>query len=187
MPGAVLPAKDKKHQHQARLQPVGMLHLPSGRVVACDAIATIDFMPLSRTVTPGVYPVEASVVTTTKDESRIAGVRIVFSSATVSTWEVASGGSGYPAEATSLGLFIDAQTVPALQSYIDDSDSEWWYEPPKTRGKDWQVACFTPDDERLETCALFDSTAGDGGFVSYWGLDAGGAAVVLVTDFGLIA
>jgi len=164
-----------------------MLHLPSGRVVACDAIATTDFVPLSRGVTPGVYPVEASVVTVSKDEARIAGARIVFSGATVSTWEVASGGSAYPPETTSLGLFIDAQTVPALQSYIDDSDGEWWYEPPKTLGKAWQVACFTPDDERPETCALFDSTAGDGGFVSYWGLDAMGTAVVLVTDFNLIA
>jgi hypothetical protein len=180
-------ASKKKKPHVVTVVSVGPLHLPSGRLVTGDAIATTEFQPLTRTVAPGVYPVEASVVSVSKDEGRIAGVRIVFSREPVVRWEIASGGSGYPPECTSLGLFIDARTVPALQAYIDAADAEWWYDPPMTKGNDWKVACFTPDDDRPETCVLFDITAGAGGFISYWGLDAAGTPAQLATEFNFVA
>jgi hypothetical protein len=190
-PGAVLASKKGKKHHEVMLQPIGMLHLPSGRLVTGDAIGTIDFQPLSRTVPPGIYPVEASVVTVSADEARIAAVRILFSREPVVTWEIAEGGSvGAPGYTGPLGLFIDAQILPALQVYIDSANSpdEWWYDPPKTDGKAWEVACFTPDDDRPETCVLFHTNSyNDGPFVSHWGLDAMGAPAMLVTEFNLVA
>jgi hypothetical protein len=183
----------KQHRYAVTVAPVGTLHLPSGRVVTGDAIATLDFEPLSRTAPPGTYPVEASLVTVPSHESLIAAVRVVFSREPVARWEAAAGGTGATTPSPRgagytgpLGLLMDAETVPALQKYIDDSAGEWWYDVPRTQGARWEYGCFQPDDDRAETCAIFQTGDGDGVFVSYWGLDASGAPVVLVTDFNVI-
>lgn len=178
-PGSEFAAK--KHRFVVTVATIGDLHLPSGRLVSADAIAELDFEPLARAAPPGIYPVEASLATVSADEARIAAVRIVFSRAPTASWEAAGPGYSGP-----MGLFIDADTVPALQKFIDESPGEWWYEPPRTRGKSWEYACFKPDDDRDETCALFQAGDGDGPFVSYWGLDASGAPAMLVTDFNVI-
>lgn len=190
-PGAEFAAK--RHRYAVTIAPIGMLHLPSGRIVTGDAIGTLDFEPLTRTVSPGVYLVEASLATVSKDEARIAAARIVFSQQPVATWEVAAGGTGATTPSPNgagytgpIGLFIDADTLPALQTYIDASDAEWWYDVPRERGAKWEYGCFRPDDTREETCAIFQAGDGDGVFVSYWGLDATGTPVVLVTDFNVI-
>jgi len=185
-PGAQFASKKKKHPHVVTLQPIGMLHLPSGRVVTGEAIGALDLEPFSRTVQPGIYPVEASLITMSADEARIAAVRIMFSREPVVTWEIAQGGSGgAPGYRGTLGLFIDAQIVPALQVYIDGCDAEWWYEPPKTRGERWEVACFTPNDDRPETCALFAPGNYDDPIISYWGLDATSTPAMLISDFNV--
>ena len=168
--------------------PVGMLHLPSGRLVIGTAY---DFFPLTRPAPTGVFSVEASLATVSDDESRIAGVRIVFSGEPVATWEVADGDFGSARGfAAPDGLYIDAQILPALQVYIEESTSpdEWYYDPPKKEGKTWQVACFAPDDDRPETCTMFGTNSynNDGPYISYWGLDASGAPAVLVTDVNLV-
>ena len=171
----------KKHRLVVTVARIGDLHLPSGRLVSADAIATLDFESLPRTAPPGIYPVEVCLATVAPDESRIAAVRIVFSRNPVASWELA--GPGYTGP---LGLFIDVDTVPALQKFIDDSPGEWWYEPPRTRGNSWEYACFKPDDDRDETCVVFQAGDGDGPFLSYWGLDATGAPASFVTDFNII-
>lgn len=177
----------KTKEHIFTVIPVGMLHLPSGRLITGDAIGTLDFVPLSRTAPIGVFPVEASLLPVTATKSLIAGVRIVFSGDPIVTWELAQGGTGgAPGYTGPLGLFVDALLVPALQSYIDNAEAEWWYDPPKKRGISWEVACFTPDDDRPETCALFQTGDGDGVFASYWGLGANGSPAQIVTDFNVV-
>ncbi len=183
-PGAQLAAKSKHPTHVVTLRPIGMLHLPSGRLVVGDAY---NFQPQPRSVAVGVFAVEASVVTVSAKESRLAGVRIVFSREPVVTWEVAEAGS----LTAPTGVFIDAQILPALQTYIEGANSpdEWYYDPPKTEGKTWQVSCFTPDDDRPETCVMFDTNSYNdaGPFTSYWGLDANGTPAMFVSDFNLVA
>lgn len=172
--------------------PVGMLHLPSGRLVAGDAIATLELASLSRTVAPGIYSVDASIATVSADESRMAGVRIVFTQEPVVSWEVASGGSLAASGFTGpTGIFIDAQLLPALEQYIADAASpdEWYYDPPKIEGKRWEVACFAPDDDRPETCVIFETNSynSDGPYLTYWGLAANGTPAMLVVDVNLVA
>lgn len=187
--GSELSPKKGKKLHVVRLQPIGPLHLPSGRLLIHS---TFDPFPLLRTAPIGVFPVEASLVTVSSDESRIAAVRIVFSREPVVTWEIADGEFGAARGFTDpTCVYIDAQLLPAMQKYMDEADSpnEWYYDPPKTEGKTWQVACFTPDDDRPETCAMFDTNSynDDGPYISYWGLDAKGAPAMFVTDLNLVA
>jgi hypothetical protein len=184
----------KKTRFVVSVPEIGPLHLPTGRVVTGDAIGTLTFEPLTRLAPPGVFPVEASLVRVSPRESRIAAVRVVYSRRPVTSWEIADGGSGATTRSASgapgytgpLGLLIDAQTVGSLQAYIDSSDGEWWYDPPKSRGDAWEYACFQPDEDRDETCVFFQTGNGDGVFTSYWGLDADGEPAVLVTDFNVI-
>ena len=119
-------------------------------------------------------------------------MRIVFSREPVVTWEIAAGefggASGFSAPDA---VYIDAQIIAALQTYVEGADNpdDWYYDPPKSEGKTWQVACFTPDDDRPETCVLFGTNSynDDGPYISYWGLDASGAPAMFVTDLNLVA
>jgi hypothetical protein len=186
--GAQLAPKKGKHPHVVTLQAIGNVHLPSGRLVIGT---TFEFLPLVRTGPIGVFPVEASLATVSSTESRFAAVRIVFSREPVVTWEIADGEFGAARGFKSPDcVYIDAQLLPAMQKYIDEADSpiEWYYDPPKQEGKTWQSACFAPDDDRPETCAMFGTNSynHDGPYISYWGLDASGAPAMFVTDLNLV-
>ncbi|HEX3764747.1 MAG TPA: hypothetical protein VHW23_38895 [Kofleriaceae bacterium] len=56
---------------------------------------------------------------------------------------------------------------------------------PKQEGRLWECACFQPDEQTPYTCAYMGPVISDDALVSYWGLDAGGEPVVLVTDFNV--
>lgn len=167
----------KRHRWPVSTVEVGPLHLPSGRIVIGDPIATIDYEALPRTAPRGVYRVEASLVALEPDDAPIGAVRVVFSQQPVVSWEAA--GDGY---AGTFGMLLDFDTTPAFARYIDACESEWWYQVSRQRGETWEYACFTPDDGRPETCVFFSADGGDGLCESYWGLDASGAPVVFVTD-----
>ena len=188
-PGAQLAAKKGKHLHVVALQPIGTLHLPTGHLVIHSSW---ERFPLRRTGPIGVFPVEASLATVSSSESCFAAIRIVFSREPVVAWEVADQGFGAARgvkDATC--LYTDAQLLPALQTYIDEASSpdEWYYDPPKLRGKTWDSACFAPDDDRPETVVMFGTNNynSDGPYISYWGLDAAGAPAMFVTDLDLVA
>ena len=188
-PGAQLAPKKGKQPHVVAVQPLGDLHLPTGRLVIHSSY---ERFPLRRTGPIGIFAVEASLVTVSSSESRFAAVRIVFSREPVVAWEVADQEFG-----AARGLkdptcvYADAQMLPALQTYIDEANSpdEWYYDPPKLEGKTWQSACFAPDDDRAETVVMFGTNSynSDGPYISYWGLDAAGAPAMFVTDLDLVA
>lgn len=188
-PGAQLAPKKGKRPHVVTLHSVGMLHLPSGRLLIHG---TFDRFPLVRSAPIGVFPVEASLVTVSPTESRFAAARIVFSREPVVTWEIADGEFGAARGfADPTCVYIDAQLLPAMQKYMDEalSPDEWYWDPPKQEGETWHSACFAPDDDRPETCAMFGTNSynDDGPYISYWGLDASGAPAMFVTDFNLVA
>ncbi|MEO8845362.1 MAG: DUF4241 domain-containing protein [Kofleriaceae bacterium] len=186
--GSELSPKKGKKPHVVRLQPIGPLHLPSGRLVIHG---TYERFPLVRTAPIGVFPVEASLVTVSSSESRFAATRIVFSREPVATWEIADGEFGAARGfVIPTCVYIDAQLVPAMQKYMDEADSpdEWYFDPPKQEGETWQSACFAPDDDRPETVAMFRMYSyGDGPYISYWGLDANGAPAMFVTDLNVVS
>jgi hypothetical protein len=188
-PGAELPAKKGKRPHLVALQPLGNVHLPTGHLVIHSSW---ERFPLRRTAPIGVFPVEASLATVSSTESRFAAIRIVFSREPVVAWEVADQDFGAARGLKdAMGVYVDAQMLPALQTYMDEADSpnEWYYDPPKLEGKVWQSACFAPDDDRTETVVMFDTNSynNDGPYISYWGLDAKGLPAMFVTDLDLVA
>lgn len=179
----------------ARPTPVGMLQLPTGRIVAGEPIEPLDPMLLTRAAPIGEFPVEIGLVEVEPGEARIAAARIVFSAAPIASWEIAAGpegaatpsAAGLPGYSSAMGMFMDAHTVALFHKYVDEAESpiEWWYDVPKREGKLWECACFQPDEHTPYNCAYMGPVISDDALVSYWGLDAGGAPVVLVTDFNL--
>lgn len=191
VPGAELPGK--REPIALRRSEVGELTLPTGRIVTGDAIATLDFAPFTRVAPTGVFPVDVAIAQLSADVAQIAAVRIAFSQAPIASWELATGGTGAATASpdgtagytATLALLADAQAVPRFAAYVDGSASgEWWYDVAFTEGKGWRHACFAPDATQQETCVLVST--GEGVLASYWGLDAAGAPVALITDFNAI-
>jgi hypothetical protein len=174
---------------------VGVLHLPTGRIVLGEPMLSVDLVPLSRAVPPGEYLVELRFWRVEADEDRIAAARIVLSSRPVASWEVAVGASnastpaanGQPGYRGPAGMFMDVHIAPAFFKYVEECESvEWWREVPRQQGHIWEHACFRPDEHTTYTCAYMSPLLSDDVFVSYWGLDAGGAPAVLLTDFNVL-
>lgn len=69
---------------------MGMLNLPSGRVMACDPIAFAPYPPFTVTVEPGFYPGAIYIINYVENEdSRVALAAIFFSTQKAVRWEMA--------------------------------------------------------------------------------------------------
>ena len=174
---------------------IGVLRLPTGRIILGEPLASIDLVPLTRQAPVGEFPVEICLVEVERGDRRIAAARIVFSEQPVASWELATGASnaevpapdGTPGYRGPAGMFMDVQTAPLFQTYVDESDSvEWWKDVPKEEGSIWEHACFQPDEQTPYNVAYMSPLLSDDAFVSYWGLDAVGEPVALVTDFNVV-
>ena len=184
-------------ERKITVTPIGDLELPTGEIIACDPLVTSDDWPaLSRKVKPGRYP-----VTLFEAQDRVAAAFLRFRPGVPVRWELATlpgqdvstlNGDeifGYPVDA-GLGAFMD-KTAMALMSAAQDN-----LKPEQNYYDDVLAAEFAPNRDRFvmhhpATCnpvniAMFWSGWGDGLYASFWGLDAAGEPLVLMTDFGVI-
>ena len=192
-------AEDELGERGITRMTLGLLPLPGGAVIAADPLVQPDREPFTRKVSPGEYP-----VTLYRAQDRVALAELRFGEGRPDRWELAlvpgqdiaalKAGEifGYPVDA-GLGCFMDPVARDAMQrrdaqeqkrsgygNYYDDvlagelkdSDLNWVMHRP------------LPDDPAR--IAVFASGWGDGVYASYWGLDAGGRMLRLVTDFGVI-
>ena len=173
---------------------IGVLRLPTGRIILGEPISSLVLVPLTRIAPIGEFPVEIAFVTVEPKELRIGAARIVFSRQPIASWELASGASnaatpapdGSPGYTGPAGMFMDVQTAPLFRTYADGSESgEWWSDVPKEQGHIWEYACFQPDEQTPYNCAYMSPLLSENVFVSYWGLDAVGEPVALVSDFNV--
>lgn len=161
---------------------VGMLTMPTGRLVVAHGVATIstdEFVPFRRTTPVGIFPVEVTLARSASGEERIAAARILFSPLPIADWEQAKG----PDLSGTTGVMMDLQAAAAFQSFADEH-VEWWDDVKSTSGDGWQYGCFAPGDTDLNV-AFFSMGAYEGTYQSYWALDGNSMPVMLVTDFNV--
>lgn len=177
---------------------LGALGVESGRLCAADPLTT-DFdpppRPFAREVPKGRFPVELAIARLPNGDRRVACARVRFDQAAMAArWEPAvfddeppsaSEGEdpdavpGYGVDA-GVGCFFDS----AARATIDESTSAAWLAALEANQVDtwtWHVA--NVGDVNV---VMFSSGWGDGVYGSYWGFDASGRLVELVTDFELL-
>jgi hypothetical protein len=168
---------------QIRIEHVASLHLPSGRVLACDPLVPIDERPFERAVAAGDYPVDVAVAQL-PDQQRVAALRVTLAPGAPVRFEPAG---DYGVDA-GLGCFMDRDTFPlldrAMRSLPQDGNYYDDVLAAELRDRDWIE--HHPERGRPHNIVVAHSGWGDGIYSSYWGLDADGTAVWLVTDFEVI-
>jgi hypothetical protein len=68
---------------------IGQLHVPSGRIIACDPFVPMDRAPFTTAVPTGTHPVELSIARFPNDDERIAAARLRWSEVAADSWMVA--------------------------------------------------------------------------------------------------
>lgn len=187
--------------HHLQRQPIGVLNLTSGRIVACDPLVQPERPPFAHELQArGAFPVE-----TLHDSGRIAlAVLWLRERSTVRAadlrWEMAllEGEStdtlgedeffGYPVDA-GVGCFMDADGAAAMAER-DRREAE---NPDYVSYYDDVIAGEMGDADTVDhwplgpgsanNTVIFRSGWGDGSYPSFWALDATGEPVALVTDF----
>ncbi len=178
---------------------LGLLPLPNGTVIAADPLVQPEREAFTRRVEPGDYP-----VTLYQAQGRVALAELRFADGTPARWELAlvpgqdiaslKAGEvfGYPVDG-GLGCFMDPAARAAMarrdaQEQKQAGYSNYYDDVLASELKDsnlnWVMHRPLPDDPAR--VAVFSSGWGDGVYPSYWGLDAAGQPLRLVTDFGII-
>ena len=173
---------------------VGRLRLASGLVVVCDPLADPDVLPYARRVTPGEYPVRLALALDGDGEERLAAAWIAFADAPVAAWLGATTkGSGatknlekgfaHPVD-SSTSAFMSPEAAKVLDGLLDEAYHDRINDLMQA-GPDGTAAVVEwPDHPDLN--AVVFRTDSDGLYPTYWGDDAAGHPVVLLTDFGLL-
>jgi hypothetical protein len=172
-------AADEVRQFTTHQQQGADLVLPTGAIVASDAIAVFGAQPLERTVEPGRYRVVLTVTTDQHSDKRVAFARVELRDGVPVRWEPAA---GYGVE-SGTGAFMDAQVAEfATQNFDFYGDSVLGHlTDVVTRDEYWTSVVVDPSSGA--DAVVFTSGYGDGGYGTYWGIDADDEVVCLVTDF----
>lgn len=183
------------------LQPMGDLEVPTGAIVIADPLVTPQRDPLERRIAPGRYPV---LLFQAQGRNALAMLRIAPGNP--ARWELATLAGqdvstlkpdeifGYPVDAGT-GSFFDRAAWPLIQerekreqaanagysNYYDDILA-----PDYPGEKAGEYVMHRPLPENPINVAVFSSGWGDGFYASFWGLDAAGKPLVLLTDFGVL-
>ncbi len=163
----------------------GDLVLPTGVIVACDPLCSLDrATPFTTTVPPGTYPVVIGM----RDGS-VAYARLDLAEGELSAWLPAMcpdeatptnlrDTPGYPVDAGT-GCFVDTSCTAAAEAaapaLLDRLNAAGY----NRNGH----AMVPAGDGNL---IAFGTGQGDGFYASYWGVDALGTVLCLLTNFGLL-
>jgi hypothetical protein len=188
-----------------RTHDIGLLHLADGRVVVADAFAAADTAPLAQRVPPGRYSVVLSIAAYSNSPyEAIAAAMVRLADGEPSTWRAApvdgqDPGTLGPDEF--FGYPVDSGTAmlasPTGARLFGESNVRFGVlNVDRIKALSEQMAANAPDgggwlnltlDEKDGTNAvLVESGFGDGAYGVFWGYDASGALVCLVTEFGLV-
>ena len=175
---------------------LGTIEVPSGQLAAGDGMR-LDGGPFVRAVAPGRYPLQVVVARYADDTERVAFALVKFTDKAAVRWSNAlfQGDdaeplaedelSGYEVE-SGLGSLFEVQALRAYGQEFTQSPrlrQELEQALLRNRRPSWSWAWVsTPVGSGI----LVTSGDGAGFYGSYWGQDASGAIVSLVTDFDLL-
>lgn len=180
---------------------LGELDVDSGCLVATDPLVQPERQAFARSISPGRY-----AVTLYRAEGRVALAELRIGQGVTERWELAvlpgqktsalkdDEVYGYPVDA-GLGAFMDAAGQSALLTRdkreqrrlgasFSDSYTDILMGPLEKAGG--TELLFEPLSDDTANVAIFQSGWGDGVYPSFWGLDAAGRPLALVTDFGVL-
>lgn len=184
-------------EREITVTPIGELELPTGEIIACDPLTSdVETPALSRRVKPGRYPVSLL-----EAQGRVSLAVLRFGPGKPARWELATIAGedvaalegdevyGYSVDA-GLGSFMDKTAMVLMSEQQDKLDANQNYYD------DVVAAEFAPNQDRFVmhrpvagnplNIAMFSSGWGDGSYPSFWGLDAAGEPVLLMTDFDVL-
>lgn len=184
---------------------LGKLVVTSGKIVACDPLIMPDELPFADTIAPGRYPVIISVAELAANDECVAFALLRLSERPAVRWENAAPQGKNLVELepnhvyrygvdTGTGCFMDADAAQALQALAnaakrgDHEDDSGLMAALLASGNGiggWQ-ANFVLDEATGANVIAFTYGLGDGFYPSFWGYDASGQRVALVTDFEVI-
>jgi hypothetical protein len=194
---------DEAETCMLHLHTLGDLVVTSGQIVACDPLAIPDMPPFADTVPVGRYPVIVSVAKFSGGDQRVAFALLRLSERPAAGWEIAvpQGKSlsslqpghifVYPVDAGT-GCFMDLEAARALTARAEqaaarhEDDDELFDALMKTYVHTWSWTDLVLDEVTGANLIAFSSGWGDGSYPSFWGYDADGQRVALVTDFGVL-
>jgi hypothetical protein len=177
----------------------GELVLPTGRVTASD-VYLFDQPPFTRTVPPGRYPV-LLLRAEYADGDAVAAAMLRVGPGEPVGWEPATIGGVDPADVdqdTFASYGVDSGTAAfagaeaAERLYAGDEALWEAYGDEVTRGlfpgeiEHRLSAEVFVDPASGANVIAFSSGFGDGGYPAWFGLDADGEPLVLLTDFGIL-
>jgi hypothetical protein len=187
---------------------VATLHLPSDTILATDPFWSDMTPPFSQKVAPGDYPVVLSLTRREQNESEdVAAAKVVFSSNEVVRWELALADGedlGQLEAGKTMGYMVDSSTAsfsgpesakvfmekmyPAAQgNQLNESYLNELSQASEAHANEGAWLSHQPDLDSPNNIVMFASGYGKGSYGSYWGYDANGQVVCLITDFAIFA
>ena len=190
--GAVMPGDGSIVEAVIERRVIGELHLPSGRLVACDP-AFGEENPFEVALNPGRYPVILSIADL-KGDKRVTCAMIQVKTETPVTWKPAprqgdklDSRPGYGVDSAT-GCFMDETTAVIWRRQVEKAEFNDAVTDQMEEGYG-DVCCWgniTLDTaEGRVNAVIFSTGYGDGYYRSYWGYTADGEVACLVADFGV--
>jgi hypothetical protein len=192
------------------IQSLGDLYLPSGQLVACDALGSVDgYEAFTITVPPGKYPVTINASTFNfidqsgqeRAQQVVAYSKVEFSKNLPVQWEVALQHGQQEAILTPgkfWGFGVDSGTACYMDAYVakyvnevcskdSQKDIELFGKIEDLLNVNYQLNYSWANSRILEaeggSIVAFSSGWGDGGYPSYFGLDEFNSPLCLATHF----
>jgi len=171
--------------------PVGDLLLPSGRLVACDPVASPATEPFSLALPKGAFPTVLSIAHL-QDDQRVAFATIDFQASRPIKWAVLTVGStkdnkteGFGVDSGVAGL-MDRSAATTLIATMQKEEATFYEtmdsEMKKTQLPTWSWLNLPFGKGNL---IAFSPGYGDGEYLTYAGFNRDGAISVVVIDFGV--
>lgn len=184
---------------------LGRINLPSGRIIAADGLTIeADHASYLQAVAPGEYRVRLHVVDDPDWGKRVAVAELRFAEGMVARWANAlvEGNDPSAEEGQLFGFVVDAgvasfMSVEARDAYMKDMETaeaeiedftDFYTDVIAAAFGDTRpsAAIYTVKADTTQKIALFESGLGDGTYPSYFGYDAEGKPLVLMTTFFVI-